>query len=94
VTTDAEELAALRRENAQLRQAFESRVIIEQAKGAISARRGVTPDEGFRLMRRLARSQRRDLHECAAEVVGNGGDLGRVALGPRYPPLSSVRPRA
>jgi AmiR/NasT family two-component response regulator len=68
-----EELATLRAENLQLRDALETRVILEQAKGAISARCGVSPEDAFEMMRGLARSQRRDIHEYAAEIVSNGG---------------------
>jgi ANTAR domain len=70
-----ERIAGLERENEQLRTALESRIIIEQAKGAISVRSGVTPGIAFELMRRLARSSRREIHEYAAEIVANGGGL-------------------
>lgn len=73
----AARLAALEKENAQLRQALKSRIVIEQAKGAISARLGTTPEVAFELLRGLARSQRRNLHEFAAEVVANGGLLDK-----------------
>jgi AmiR/NasT family two-component response regulator len=68
-------LAALRAENAQLRAALHSRIVIEQAKGAISARLDTTPDVAFEMMRGLARRQSRNLHEYAAEVVANCGRL-------------------
>lgn len=68
-----ERLAALERENEQLRTALESRIVLEQAKGAISVRCGVDPETAFEMMRGLARSQRREIHEYAAEVVANGG---------------------
>jgi AmiR/NasT family two-component response regulator len=68
----------LETENQQLQTALNSRIIIEQAKGAICARCGVSPEEAFALMRGLARSQRRDIHGYAAEIVANGG---RVAPG-------------
>ena len=68
-------LRQLEEENAQLRAALKSRIVIEQAKGAVSARMGTTPEVAFEMMRGLARSQRRSLHEYAAEVVQNGGRL-------------------
>lgn len=68
-------LEELEEENAHLRTALETRIVIEQAKGALSARTGTTPDVAFELMRGLARSQRRDLHEFAAEIVERGGKL-------------------
>jgi AmiR/NasT family two-component response regulator len=70
-------IAALESENAQLRTALESRIILEQAKGAISVRCGVTPDTAFEMLRGLARSQRREIHEYAAEIVANGGRFSR-----------------
>lgn len=73
--TDAGRLAAVEAENAQLRHALESRIVIEQAKGAISARLGTTPDVAFEILRGLARSQRRNLHDYAAAVVAKGGLL-------------------
>ena len=76
VSADAfQRLAALETENEQLRRALESRIILEQAKGALSVRCGVPPDVAFELMRGLARSQRREIHEFAAEIVANGGRL-------------------
>jgi AmiR/NasT family two-component response regulator len=69
------ELEALRVEVAQLRHALESRIVIEQAKGAVSARHDTTPEIAFEMLRGLARSQRRKIHEYAAAVVANGGRL-------------------
>jgi AmiR/NasT family two-component response regulator len=66
---------ALQRENDQLRQALECRKLVEQAKGAASARLGVLPDEAFELIRGLARSQRRRIDDFAADVVENRGAL-------------------
>jgi AmiR/NasT family two-component response regulator len=74
-STVFERLAALETENEQLRIALESRIILEQAKGAISARCDVTPETAFEMMRGLARSQRRAIHGYAAEIVANGGRL-------------------
>ena len=68
-----ERLTALETENEQLRTALGSRVIIEQAKGAISVRCGVTPETAFEMMRGFARSHRREIHEYAADIVANGG---------------------
>jgi AmiR/NasT family two-component response regulator len=70
-----ERLAALETENEQLKTALRSRIVLEQAKGAISARFGTTPDIAFEMMRGLARSQRRSIHDYAVEIVANGGRL-------------------
>jgi AmiR/NasT family two-component response regulator len=72
----SDRLTELERENAQLREALEARIVIEQAKGAASARLGVEPDVAFELIRGLARSQGRDLHDFAADVIARRGDIG------------------
>ena len=56
-------------------------VVVEQAKAALSARFGVTPDEAFHLLHGLAGSQRRPLHEFAAEVLRNDGRLDGDLVG-------------
>ena len=55
----------------QLQGALNSRVVIEQAKGAIAQLEGVTADEAFRLLRERARSSRRRLADVAAEVLSD-----------------------
>jgi len=56
-------------------------VVIEQAKVAMSARFGVSQEEALYLLEGLARSQRRELHEFAAEVLRNGGRLDGDLVG-------------
>lgn len=56
----------------QLRQALESRVVIEQAKGVISNANGITPDEAFALIRRYARTHQLRLRAVAQAVVETG----------------------
>jgi AmiR/NasT family two-component response regulator len=73
--SELETITALEQENAQLRTALESRIVIEQAKGALSVRHGLDPDDAFALLRRHARNHRRDIHMLAAEVVQNQGRL-------------------
>jgi hypothetical protein len=53
----------------QLQTALESRVVIEQAKGVLAERLGVTLDEAFAFLRSAARSQGVKLKRLAAEVV-------------------------
>jgi hypothetical protein len=66
---------ALQVEVAQLQGALTSRIVIEQAKGTLSVTHGVGVDEAFETLRSYARSQRRDIHEVADEVVRNGGEF-------------------
>jgi ANTAR domain len=53
----------------QLQTALESRVVIEQAKGVLAERHGITPEEAFKRLRREARSKRMNIHVRAAQVV-------------------------
>jgi AmiR/NasT family two-component response regulator len=73
---------------AQLERALETRIVIEQAKGAVAVRCGVTPDVAFQMIRGLARSQRRKLHEFCAEVLENEGRLDGMPHTNGHIPLS------
>ncbi|MGI5471369.1 ANTAR domain-containing protein [Streptomyces sp. CA-132043] len=53
----------------QLEHALRSRIVIEQAKGVLSERFGVTTDGAFGELRRYARSHQRSLHDLARSVV-------------------------
>jgi GAF domain-containing protein len=57
----------------QLQRALDARVLIEQAKGALVAREGVTAKEAFEQMRRRARAERRRVAEVAAEIMSTAG---------------------
>jgi GAF domain-containing protein len=57
----------------QLQRALDARVLIEQAKGALVARDGLSAKEAFERMRRQARSERRPVVEVAAEVMAAAG---------------------
>ena len=53
----------------QLQQALDTRIVIEQAKGFLAARYGVTPDAAFQAMRRYARNNRVTLRDVAADAM-------------------------
>jgi hypothetical protein len=53
----------------QLQTALDSRIVIEQAKGILAERHGISPDEAFDRMRREARSRRMKLRDLASDVV-------------------------
>jgi GAF domain-containing protein len=55
--------------NEQLQAALASRIVIEQAKGALSKLRGVSPDDAFEMMRSYARQNRRRLADVSYAVV-------------------------
>jgi len=64
--TDARDKTRL---TAQLQFALSTRVLIEQAKGAIMERQGVDAERAFDLLRRRARSSERKLADVAREVL-------------------------
>jgi GAF domain-containing protein len=53
----------------QLQRALDARVVIEQAKGALVARDGLSEREAFERMRRQARQERRRVVDVAGEVM-------------------------
>jgi len=55
----------------QLQHALDSRVIIEQAKGVIAERYGVSMEQAFEALRRHARNQRAKIHEISEDVLTN-----------------------
>jgi len=55
----------------QLQTALDTRVVLEQAKGIVAREESISPDEAFEKIRRQARSQRRKLHDLAAEIVAS-----------------------
>ena len=76
-----QEVQRLRAENLQLAHALESRVVIEQAKGIIRERYGLTLEASFELLRHAARSNRMNIHELARKVVSAAEtppEFGRV----------------
>ncbi|MEU6389065.1 GAF and ANTAR domain-containing protein [Streptomyces sp. NPDC046939] len=87
ILTDAAALALTHRRDVaereevirQLQTALDSRIVIEQAKGVLAARRRVTIDEAFRLLRGHARSTQQPLTALAARVAA--GDLPDTLLG-------------
>lgn len=62
-------------DSAQCYEALDSRIVIEQAKAAVSTRHSTTPDVAFAMLCGLARSQHRDLYEYASNVVAKHGRL-------------------
>src|SRR3954452_11671725 len=83
-------LETLSLENAQLRHALHSRIVIEQAKGSISARSNVPVDVAFEMLRAVARNRRQKITSVAAEVIANGGRLNAVPVGIPYLRLQEV----
>jgi hypothetical protein len=89
-------VGTLARRAAQLQEALDSRVVIEQAKGVLVERFDLCPDEAFNVLRRAARSHRMQLRELAAIVVESretppelAGEAGR-RVGLRSAPAPRV----
>jgi GAF domain-containing protein len=59
----------------QLQAALNSRIVIEQAKGAIAQARGVSVDEAFSMLRNYARRTNRRLVDIAHTVVADPDSL-------------------
>ena len=64
----------------QLQHALDSRVIIEQAKGAIAAWLGCAPSQAFDLLRAYSRSNNRRLAEVAGDVVDGQLPAGHLTV--------------
>lgn len=69
---NASKLAQQRRINEQLKEALDSRIVIEQAKGILAAERAISIDEAFEVLRKHARSHRAALRSVAEAVVNLG----------------------
>ena len=61
-----------RRTAGQLQRALRSRILIEQAKGVIAAREGISIDQAFARLRQHARRHNAVLHDVARAVVELG----------------------
>ncbi len=68
----ARELDRQERINEQLREALDSRIVIEQAKGVLAAERRISVDEAFEVLRRHARRHSTSLRSVAEAVVSLG----------------------
>jgi hypothetical protein len=60
----------------QLQTGLDTRVVIEQAKGIVAVQESISTDEAFQKIRRQARSERRKLHDLAAEIVSTTAEAG------------------
>lgn len=68
----ARRVADAEERSVQLQGALDTRVIIEQAKGAVAERYGVTPTQAFAAIRSVARSSNRKVSAVCQEIVDGG----------------------
>jgi PAS domain S-box-containing protein len=66
---------SMERQVDQLNTALRSRVAIEQAKGFLTARHGLLPDEAFERLRRYSRNNHVAIHEVSRQVVARELEL-------------------
>jgi hypothetical protein len=71
--------AILARRCAQLQEALESRIAIEQAKGVLAERFRLEPDRAFDVMRSAARSNQIPLRDLAVQVVASHSTPWEIA---------------
>jgi len=65
----ADVVLGLRRTVEQLTRAFETRLVIEQAKGVLMAGRGISAAEAARLLAELADADNATVHDVALRIV-------------------------
>ena len=70
----------------QLQGALNSRVIIEQAKGVVAERQGISLGEAFEYLRTTARSSQRPIADVALEAVTGQGATELARLAPSATP--------
>lgn len=70
----------------QLQGALNSRIVIEQAKGAIAQTHGMSVDEAFANLRGYARRTRRRLSDVAHAVVTDLESIPELSTPPPQPP--------
>jgi AmiR/NasT family two-component response regulator len=58
----------------QLQYALETRIVIEQAKGVLAERHGISMDDAFDRLRRASRASRRRIHDVAREIVADASN--------------------
>lgn len=67
--TNLRHLSSAQHLASQLRQALDSRVVIEQAKGIVAVQHDIDPSAAFERLRTYARTHRQRVHDVAHEIV-------------------------
>lgn len=79
------ELERTRESVAQLEQALESRIVVEQAKGIIAAEHNVSVDQAFEMLRTHARNHHANLHEPSSGSASGSDPPQRRDSGHAHP---------
>jgi hypothetical protein len=80
--TEVDAAAMLRMENEQLREALDSRAVIEQAKGALVLRFGIPPERAFAVLRRWSQDHNIKLRTIAEALIAVSRGEGTTAFDP------------
>jgi hypothetical protein len=75
--TAQDRAGAAQHESEHLHRAMESRASIEQAKGILMQRHGITPDRAFDLLRRISMRYNVKLHDIAEGLVREASGTSR-----------------
>lgn len=78
----------------QLQRALDSRVLIEQAKGAVAQVNGTSMDESFTLLRGYARDRNLSLHALAEAITNRSLPISALTTSHEDERVSSRRPAA
>jgi hypothetical protein len=78
--TEVDATAILRMENEQLREALDSRAVIEQAKGALVLRYGIPPERAFGVLRRWSQDRNIKLRTIAEALIAVSRGEGTTAF--------------
>jgi AmiR/NasT family two-component response regulator len=81
MTETTDEALALRQKVAQLQTALGARIAIEQAKGILAERHGLSTAEAFELIRYSARSARLTVQGVCSEIVPGAPSPGPILIG-------------
>jgi hypothetical protein len=81
-TAEVDATEILRMENEQLREALDSRAVIEQAKGALVLRYGIPPDRAFGVLRRWSQDRNIKLRTIAEALIAVSRGEGTAAFDP------------
>ena len=76
----------------QLQRALSNRVTIEQAKGVLAERRGVSVDSAFTLLRDHARSHNQHLTDLARQITDGTSTATELLTGPQHTNTDAQRP--